>query len=874
MSKNWKALAVKTMIAAATASAMAGSAFAAKSVIGMSPDGALVGSATGVTANAVLDESNSTVTVTIEATGQETSTHGVFANMSVSGPSDVYPTDLNVAIEGSHFSSNESQNAGGAVTLWNDKDWGTGEEESGLNHTISNSTFEGNEASNFGGALSLMAYGNKENGGSTAISNTKFTKNSATGATSIGGAIYGEWTDVAVTDGSEFTENTANRGGAIGMSATVNSSNALTIENSTFNSNEATDRGGAVYTDGVTEIKVTGGEFTGNKAAKGGAIAVSDLHVDTNTPVETTITGSTFESNEAETKGGAIVFFTEENEHAEHNVATLTDVRFLNNSVTNGTGGAVHTESVLTVTGNSEFVGNSASGEGGAIYVSDPAKTGKSALILNAGEGETIHFADNTANGKANDVSLAENTSATFKGAGRIELMSGLAGRGSVTSTGANVYVEDVTGFTGALTISAGTFSVNGADFLDSENQVFGTGAAITVSDTGVLNLANVTKAGTIKLTDGTATVRENGISFDNQFLTGTVDNDGTLTINTDTSFIENADFGGDTQLIQENLASLYARGASARESDILTAISQQYAENGTLSKKGSEAFRQATGGNATSGAFNVAYDAQTQVVDSITRHQLGEHDGYGVWADVFYTANEAKTLYGASGYDTDIYGAVLGVDATFSCGATAGIALSIGTADTDTKGALQNNLDSDFWGLSLYASKDFSGFDLKMDVGYMAFDNDFDGLGDASDVDAWTVGLRGDFKAYDGETVKVIPHVGLRYTYLDGDETAFNDEQSLNIFEAPIGVAVNGNFETAGWKIVPQVDFSIVPQLGDDDVDTFAGAVDVIDNLYNTTLGVSATYQNFTVGLDYRYGFGNEDRSNNSVNLKVRYRF
>lgn len=292
------------------------------------------------------------------------------------------------------------------------------------------------------------------------------------------------------------------------------------------------------------------------------------------------------------------------------------------------------------------------------------------------------------------------------------------------------------------------------------------------------------------------------------------------------------------------------------------------------LTAEGQEAFRQATGGSATAGALNVAYDAQTQFTDSIIRHQLGEHNGYGVWADVYYTSNEAKTLYGDSGYETDIYGGVFGFDATFSCGATAGLAVTVGTGDTDTVGALKSSLDSDFYGVSLYASKDFAGFDAKFDLGYMTFDNDFSGLGDAADVDAWTAGIRGDYTAYQGGVMSITPHVGMRYTHLKSDAVAFNDEASLNVLEVPVGVAFNGNFETNGWKIVPALDFSIVPQLGDTDVDTFAGTVDVIDNLYNTTLGVAATYQNLTFGMDYRYGFGNEDRSNNSVNLKVRYRF
>lgn len=346
------------------------------------------------------------------------------------------------------------------------------------------------------------------------------------------------------------------------------------------------------------------------------------------------------------------------------------------------------------------------------------------------------------------------------------------------------------------------------------------------------------------------------------------------ITITTNTDLIANSDFGGDTDEIQQNIAGLYGRGASARESRILTDISNQFSDGQALSRAGVEAFRQATGGSVTAGAFNVAYDAQTQFTDSIVRHQNGVHSGYGAWADVYYTSNEAKTLYGSSGYETDIYGGVFGFDATFSCGATAGIAVTVGTGDTDTVGELRSNLDTDFYGVALYTSKDFGGLDAKLDVGYMKFDNSFSGLGDAGDVDSWTVGLRGDFTAYQGEVMSITPHVGVRYSHLESDAVAFNDKTTLNVFETPVGVAFNGNFETAGWKIVPTLDFSIVPQLGDKDVDTFAGNVDVIDNLYNTTLGVAATYQNLTFGLDYRYGFGNEERSNNAVNLKVRYSF
>lgn len=823
---------------------MAGSAYAAplKSTVGLKTDGTLE---YGSKIEATSSLKENAVTVTIQADGTTGGDYGVFSNMySTTGNLDSYASNLNVMVSGSSFNTTTSENAGGALTLWNSALWNGGE---GLQHQVTGSEFTGNSAQNLGGALSLMSYNAIANPGTTTVSNSTFTRNKVTNDGASGGAIYAEGTNLVVT-GSNFTGNTATR------------------------------RGGAIYTDAAASTTIQNATFTDNSSKNaGGAVALSDFHA--NSALTATIENSTFTGNNTVRKGGALVIFDEEGHQfldVEVNNVKFTDNHANGSDTENGTGGAIHSESDLTISGNSSFEGNTAKTNGGAIYMfkTDAAKDNPAKLTLTTEENETIHFANNKAGEKPNDIFLATGTEASFKGDGRIELLSGLAGSGSVTSTANDVYVEDVTDFTGSLTIAGGVFSVNGADFLDSDAQVFGLGADITFQDSGVLNLANVTHAGTIKVTDGEIKNATDGsITFDNKFLTGDLTN-GVITITTNTDLIANSDFGGDTDEIQQNIAGLYGRGASARESRILTDISNQFSDGQALSRAGVEAFRQATGGSVTAGAFNVAYDAQTQFTDSIVRHQNGVHSGYGAWADVYYTSNEAKTLYGSSGYETDIYGGVFGFDATFSCGATAGIAVTVGTGDTDTVGELRSNLDTDFYGVALYTSKDFGGLDAKLDVGYMKFDNSFSGLGDAGDVDSWTVGLRGDFKAYQGEVMSITPHVGVRYSHFESDAVAFNDKTTLNVFETPVGVAFNGNFETAGWKIVPTLDFSIVPQLGDKDVDTFAGNVDVIDNLYNTTLGVAATYQNLTFGLDYRYGFGNEERSNNAVNLKVRYSF
>ncbi|KXT32660.1 autotransporter beta-domain protein, partial [Sutterella sp. KLE1602] len=286
----------------------------------------------------------------------------------------------------------------------------------------------------------------------------------------------------------------------------------------------------------------------------------------------------------------------------------------------------------------------------------------------------------------------------------------------------------------------------------------------------------------------------------------------------------------------------------------------------------------QATGGNATAGVLNVAYDANAQVTDAIVRHQLSEHAGMGVWADVFYAKNEAKEIYGDFGYSADIYGGVLGFDYTAACGGTLGAALTVGTADADSEGGvLSNSLSSDFVGLSVYASKDFSGLNVKADLGYIDFSNDFTGLGDASDATTITFGVRGDFTAYQNGAFSVVPHMGLRYTRIDTDAVAFNDEQNMNVLEAPIGVKFAGTFEATGWKLVPSYDFTIVPQLGDKEVEAFGTAGDITilsGGLFNNVLGVEAVKDNMSFGLNASYGFGPDDRANTQVNANFRYNF
>lgn len=319
----------------------------------------------------------------------------------------------------------------------------------------------------------------------------------------------------------------------------------------------------------------------------------------------------------------------------------------------------------------------------------------------------------------------------------------------------------------------------------------------------------------------------------------------------------------------------------------VINAIGTVYNENGTLSETGEEALYEYMALPVVAGTYNAAYDAAEQVWNTVGAHNIARTPGKanGVWADVFYTANEAKGMYGDGyGYEADVYGGVLGYDYTAACGGKIGAALTIGTSDVDATGDFIGRYgnDADFWGLSIYASKDITDkMIVSADVTYLSLDNDINGsvagasVDESIDSSVISVGLRADWKAYESNAFEIVPHAGIRYAQIDVDDYREFDGESLDVLEMPVGVAFNGKFEAAGMKFVPTLDFTVVPQIGDKDVKTFDGdTLDVLNNTYNTTLGISAEYGDFTFGVAAKYGFGTDDRSNAGVKVNATYAF
>ena len=333
-------------------------------------------------------------------------------------------------------------------------------------------------------------------------------------------------------------------------------------------------------------------------------------------------------------------------------------------------------------------------------------------------------------------------------------------------------------------------------------------------------------------------------------------------------------------------LGSVLAEGANLDNQKVLAAIGSSSSgfvnENGQLTSDGVRATKEYMVAPVTAGTYNMAYDSMELISNALIQRNLDAKKGLGVWADVFYGSNESDSLYGDSGYSSDIYGGMLGVDFGFGEGARVGAALSIGSGDGDSEGSVSKySTDSDFWGLSVYAGKDFGGLTFTGDMSYLWLDNDIGGsvagasASESLDSTVFSLGVRADWKAYEGKVLQVVPHAGVRWASIDVDDYRGLSMDKMNVIEMPIGVTVKGVFETAsGWQVAPEIDFTAAPQIGDTEVETIIGDVDVIDNVYNASIGVNAGTDTVRFGLSYKYGFGNDGRSNNTFNLKASYLF
>ena len=422
----------------------------------------------------------------------------------------------------------------------------------------------------------------------------------------------------------------------------------------------------------------------------------------------------------------------------------------------------------------------------------------------------------------------------------------------------------------------------------------------------GEIGLANVsgksltwdakTGLGSVQLFDGTST-QTGGITIGDAMLDGTlVNGEAVVKVQNAEEVMPGFFLNKDMQRIYDE--HLFDAASSDAQIAMLTQFSQ--AVNGMTSlgeiKAASQALEEGSNSAVLGGAYNAALDAGEQFNKALDRRMtvangLNRAEGFTLWADVIGTSNQAKKLYGNSGYDLDLYGGVLGGDYTFAqYDATLGAALTVGTGSGGSKGtATSIDNDVDFVGFSVYGNKRCPIVNSKFDLGYMQTKSDIsaaNSMGNwSSDVKAkaFTFGFGVELPTTVG-IVNVTPHAGIRYTRLDveGRDGLFGtDDDKLNVFQAPLGVTFSGAFETSGWNLAPTFDLSVVPAFGDKDATTKYNGLttEVITRVVDSspvqaTLGLSAQKDAFTFGINYTLGAGSDERQNHSFNANVRYTF
>lgn len=466
-----------------------------------------------------------------------------------------------------------------------------------------------------------------------------------------------------------------------------------------------------------------------------------------------------------------------------------------------------------------------------------------------------------------------------------------LASAGFDASTQAGLYVDHTIGIsdTGSLLVGTGKAVTGGVVLGSDAFTVINVGAlnggsafdAISLTSEGAIHLANITSLGQFTLVEGGTA---DGVTVDTTsglFTASVAKPEGGSSAVVDISY--NDGFAGSIDNVVKDLVT---NGTNQKNMNVLNAIADKnggfVGEDGKLTNTGVRATKEYMAAPVTAGTYNMAYDSMELISNALIQRNLDAKKGLGVWADVFYGSNESDSLYGDSGYSSDIYGGMLGVDFGFGEGARVGAALSIGSGDGDSEGSVSKySTDSDFWGLSVYAGKDFGGLTFTGDMSYLWLDNDIGGsvagasASESLDSTVFSLGVRADWKAYEGKVLQVVPHAGVRWASIDVDDYRGLSMDKMNVIEMPIGVTVKGVFETAsGWQVAPEIDFTAAPQIGDTEVETIIGDVDVIDNVYNASIGVNAGTDAVRFGLSYKYGFGNDGRSNNTFNLKASYLF
>ena len=721
--------------------------------------------------------------------------------------------------------------------------------------TVNDGRFESNKA-NVAGAIYNAA------GAELTVDGVTFANNSSN---NVAGAINNRDGKVIITK-STFKDNSVptSTGGAINNTSGNNPTplGTITITGSTFEGNKA-GNGGAVWNGSNGKVEIADSTFKGNTAlagiGQGGAITNAD---------QMTITGSTFEGNQAGKIGGAIF-------NAANGSITFNGTNTFTNNTAAGKANDIHNSGAITVSSGTTTLGSGYSQNEGSLTVNGGAAL--ESLGTMEITGGSVAFKDNslfavngnnlTGNNAA--ISLSNNASMTVGNTARLRINNAKNGQTySIVKDTSSAKKTNTVWRTGNIETSSDMLTLHMKDDGTVSTEARDASEVFTGMDGDTAAIVNGLYGKGLNNTDAD----QMGVRF--------------LSRATDNRFL-----GMDKNAAAESIESA-ARIAFAGAAPQMTRMASDAATNSVVNRLGFA--------NPADGAQ--AMDAEGKIVDRNTT-------GFALWIAPLWQSQHGWGLDAGNmdyGFNGNLGGVSLGADYTFENAIRAGITFNIGGGYAESSGGDLSSTENrmNFWGLGAYAGWNYENFGVMADVSYTSTWNqlkqDLDsrlGMGNKLEADvqasAISAGLRAEY-LLQTSAMDIIPHIGVRYMSLNtwgydvdthGGTVLEGDSLHQDIWTFPIGVTFSKDFALdSGWSFKPSLDFTVIPAAGDikakHDVHftglpgTYEVETQMMDYLtWQGGVGLELANDNMSIGVNYTLQAG-QHTTGHGVFGSFRYEF
>ena len=322
-----------------------------------------------------------------------------------------------------------------------------------------------------------------------------------------GGGIKIDGGGVSIHDstigGSLANKNSAARGGGI---YAVNSALPITINNSNFTYNNATDAGGAIYLTNISsELTITDSFFDDNFATNRGGAISSDM-------AAISITSTSMVRNVANVDAGGAIYHI-----GSASSITVTSSILSDNTVgtSGGRGGAIYSAGAVVNISNTNLDRNSSGAAGAAIYISgvsamntiinstlnDNSALNRGAAIYS--DGVPFSITDTTIDG--NNTSNFEGGALYLKNSGAALIITGGTFTNNVATSGGAIYMTEAE----SLSITGTTLTGNTCLYHGGAIYLGSLSATSTITNSTISNSIGSGRGGAIYNANSPLTIND-----------------------------------------------------------------------------------------------------------------------------------------------------------------------------------------------------------------------------------------------------------------------------------------------------------------------------------------------------------------------------